>query len=173
MKKGYLHVITGDGKGKTTASVGLAVRAVGFGMKVFYAQLFKEEASETKQLKKLGIKYMGYSAKHPYFKKYGDEELDASKGGCLAFVKDAFAEAERGQYDMLVIDELGPALSAGWISEEEASELIKNKPEKLELVLTGRGFPQDILKLGDYVSEIRNIKHPYEKGVGARKGIEE
>ena len=148
------------------------MRAAGAGMKVLYAQLFKEEGSETALLKKLGVDYLGYTAKHPYFKQYTSQELEAGKGGCLAFVKDTFSEAEMGRYDILVIDELGPALSSGWICVRDAAEMIKGKPKTLELVLTGRGFPLEIIELADYVSEIKNVRHPYEKGIAARKGIE-
>ncbi|MFH0870316.1 MAG: cob(I)yrinic acid a,c-diamide adenosyltransferase [archaeon] len=172
LDNGLIHIYTGEGKGKTTASIGLAVRARGAGLKVLFAQLFKEECSEKKMLEKIGIKYMQYISKHPFFKKYSDAEMAVEKKKCLGFVKDAFDAAQKEKSDMLVIDELGPAMSHGLISADDVIRLVKAKHEKMELVMTGRGFPASIVSLADYVSEINAKKHPFDKGVKARKGIE-
>ncbi|MBN1792163.1 cob(I)yrinic acid a,c-diamide adenosyltransferase [Candidatus Woesearchaeota archaeon] len=172
MKKGLIHVITGDGKGKTTASVGLAVRAAGFGTKVLYAQLFKEEACEVEGMKKLGITYLGFSSKHPYFVNETEAKMKGKAAACTAFVKDAFLEAKNGYHGLFIIDELGPALAAGMIESNVVLALVKDKPESLELVMTGRNFPEEVLAIADYISEVNKIRHPYDEGVLARKGIE-
>ena len=169
---GLVHVYTGEGKGKSTCSVGLAVRAVGAGMKVLYYQLFKKYTSEVEPMKKVGIEYKNYETQHPYFKKYTDEQFATEVERCTSFVREAFERATAEKYDLLVIDELGPALSAKMIPTDAVVELIKNKPKNLELILTGRGFSQKILDLADYVSEIKMVFHPFEKGIQARKGIE-
>lgn len=170
--KGLIHIYTGDGKGKTTAAVGLAVRARGAGLEVMIAQLFKSETSEKAMLEKLGVKYFQYSAKHPLFRNYSHAEMVSEQKKCEEFVRQAFELAKSDGYDMLVIDETGPALGAGFLKKEFVKELISGKPEKLELVLTGRGFPEDVLKMADYANDIKSIAHPYNKGVNARKGIE-
>jgi len=170
--KGFIHIYTGDGKGKTTAAVGLAIRALGAGLEVMVAQLFKSETSEKAVLEKLGVKYLQYSSKHPLFKKYSSEEMASEQKKCEAFVKHAFELAASESYDLLIIDELGPALSAGVLTKGFVKELVIGKPEKLELVLTGRGFPHEILMLADYANDIKSIAHPYNKGINARKGIE-
>lgn len=170
--KGLIHIYTGDGKGKTTAAMGLAVRALGAGLKVLVTQLFKSETSEKLMMEKLGIKYLQYSSKHPMFKKYSKEEMAFEQKKCEDFVSHAFELAKKEGYDLLVIDELGPALSCGMLAKEFVKKLISSKPEKLELVLTGRGFPYDVLALADYANDIKSIAHPFNKGVNARKGIE-
>lgn len=148
--KGLIHIYTGDGKGKTTAAVGLAVRARGAGLKVMMAQLFKSETSEKAVLEKLGVKYLQYSSKHPLFKKYSEAEMISEQKKCEAFVKHAFELAASESYDLLIIDELGPALSAGVLTKDFVKKLVTGKPESLELVMTGRGFPSDVLALADY-----------------------
>jgi cob(I)alamin adenosyltransferase len=172
MKTGLIHIYTGEGKGKTTAAIGLAVRARGAGLEVMIAQLFKSKTGEKKMLEKLGIKYRQYSSSHPLFKKYSADELVYEKKKCEAFVRQAFDTARNENYDVLIIDELGPALSYGMISDSVVKELIKSKPARLELILTGRGFPVGIISMADYANDIKMISHPYNKGIGARKGIE-
>jgi len=172
LEKGLIHIYTGEGKGKTTASVGLAVRARGAGLKVLFTQLFKTECSEKNMLEKLGIKYLQYTSKHPFFKKYSAPELMSEQKKCSLFLNEAFELAKNDDYDLMIVDELGPALSHGMIALDEAISLISSKPSGLELVLTGRGFPSAIVELADYVSEINAKRHPFDKGIKARKGIE-
>jgi len=169
---GLVHIYTGEGKGKSTCSVGLAVRAIGAGMRVLYYQLFKTSTSEVEPMKKIGIDYKNYPTQHPYFKKYSEEEFAAEIERCTDFVKEAFERAANEKYDLLVIDELGPAIAAKMIKMDDVVDLIKSKPKNLEVILTGRGFAQKILDLADYVSEIKMVFHPFEKGIQARKGIE-
>ncbi|MBN2459919.1 cob(I)yrinic acid a,c-diamide adenosyltransferase [Candidatus Woesearchaeota archaeon] len=172
MKKSYVHIYTGEGKGKTTAAIGLAVRASGWNLSVLVAQLFKNRTSEAGQLEKLGIRYLSYSSTHPFFKKYSEKEIGSEAARCQAFVRNIFAVIKKEHYDLVVIDEIGPALSFSLFPEQELAELVKSKPEATELVLTGRGFPDSILKLGHYVTNMSKVRHIYDQGVQARKGIE-
>ena len=136
MRQGMIHIYCGDGKGKTTAATGLAVRAAGSGMKVLF-----EEKAETKQMYEELWKYA----------------LDRAKNGAC---------------DMLVMDEFMAADRYGLIPHEEAIQFLKEKPEGLEVVLTGRDPSEDLIRIADYVSEIRKVKHPFDCGVYARRGIE-
>jgi cob(I)alamin adenosyltransferase len=172
IKKGYVHIYTGEGKGKTTAAIGLAVRASGWNLSVLVAQLFKEKTAESRQMEKLGIKYLSYSSSHPFFKKYSEKGLADEALKCQAFVRNVFDVIRKEHYDLVVIDEMGAALSFNLFPEKELAKLIKSKPEHTELVMTGRGFPESILKLGDYVTNMVKVKHIYDEGVQARKGIE-
>lgn len=171
-EKGLIHIYTGDGKGKTTAAIGLAIRARGAGLKVLVAQLFKKDSSEAKILKEIGLKYTQYSSKHPFFKEYSKEELKKEAKQCTEFVRSVFDEVKEKGYDLVVLDEIGPALKFGLIKAEELFKSIESKPEKTELVMTGRGFPEQIINLADYMTEMRMIKHPFNMGVKARKGVE-
>ena len=171
-KTGLVHIYTGDGKGKTTAAIGLAIRARGAGLRVIVAQLFKKGSGEAKILKKIGVKHMEYSSKHPFFKRYSKEELELEAKQCTAFVRGVFNIVKSEEYDLVVLDEIGPALKFKLIKAEELANFIKSKPEKTELVMTGRGFLTQIIKLADYVTEMKMMSHPFDKGVSARKGIE-
>jgi cob(I)alamin adenosyltransferase len=171
-KKGLIHVYTGDGKGKTTAAVGLAIRARGAGLSVLVAQLFKHTSSEIKVLEGVGVKYLQYSARHPLFKKYSPSELKSEKEKCTAFLKNVFETVKKENYDVLVIDELGPALAYNLVELNIMLGLIESKPGKTELVMTGRGIPDELIELADYVTDMRMVKHPFLKGIVGRKGIE-
>jgi cob(I)alamin adenosyltransferase len=169
---GLIHVYVGEGQGKTSAAVGLAVRARGAGLSVLLAQLFKHEPSELKSLKKLGVDCLQYSLVHPYFKKYSSRALDEQAKGCKDFVEKAFRLAKKDKYDVLILDEIGPAVSYALLSEDELAKMVKAKPKRTELVMTGRGIPESIISLADYVTELTLKKHPYNKGILARKGID-
>jgi cob(I)alamin adenosyltransferase len=169
---GLIHVYLGEGQGKTSAAIGLATRARGAGLSVLLAQLFKEEPSEIKSLKKLGVKCIQYSLTHPYFKKYSEKALEEKARGCQDFVEKAFKLARKDKYDIFILDEIGPAMSYALMTPDALVSLIKSKPKKTELVLTGRGIPEKIIELADYVTELTLKKHPYNQGVLARKGID-
>ena len=171
-EKGLIHIYTGDGKGKTTAAIGLAMRAKGAGLKVIVAQLFKQDSSEASMIKELKIEHLQYSSKHPLFKKYSDAELKKEAAGCTTFVKGVFDKAKEQGYDFVVLDEIGPALKFELLNPDELADFIRSRPENTELIMTGRGFPSDIIKLADYVTEMTMIKHPFNAGVKARTGIE-
>ena len=173
-KKGLIQVYTGDGKGKSTAAIGQAVRAAGHGFKVGFVSFFKDPEAfgygEYKSLEKLGVKTFLFAKKHPHFYKEltpDDVCQECSRG--LEFIKELFRDPS---WDMLVLDEINIALRDGFLKEEEVISLLEAKPEKLELVLTGRGATEKIKEKADLVSELREVKHPYSQGIKSREGIE-
>ena len=169
--KGLIHVYTGDGKGKTTASVGLAVRASGAGKKVAFAQFMKGmPTSEIKQLEALGITVIRAGTLTKFVPYMTDEERAQSAGEQAAGFETAVAMAAK--LDLLVLDEMISAVTTGMIPEARLLDFLRNKPAGLEVVLTGRDVPESIAALADYLSDIRAVKHPYEQGIPARKGIE-
>ena len=167
--KGLVHVYTGEGKGKTTAAMGLLLRALGRGLSVKVIQLFKRDTGEQFFFEDSSVKYFQFKPVHPFFKNYNKDELDSLKEEFIKFWKQATEEMD---YDIVLIDEIGPGISWGVIDESLILNLIKNKPENTELILTGRDMPLSIMEKADYVSEVNKIKHPYDKGVEARKGVE-
>ena len=175
-RKGLIHIYTGDGKGKTTAAIGLAVRAKGAGLRVLVAQLFKDYSNgyscEVKVLKAAGIDYMTHSVAHPFFKKYSVQEFGQEAEKCTTFIRDVFSKMKKESYDLVVIDEIGPALSCKFLKEEELIDMINSKPKYVELVMTGRGFSDRIEELADYFTEMKMKKHPYVKGAKPRKGVD-
>jgi cob(I)alamin adenosyltransferase len=173
-KKGAIQVYTGTGKGKSTAAIGQAVRAVGHGFKVGFLSFFKDPEAfgygEYKSLEKLGIKTFLFARKHPHFyKELNPDDVcqECSKG--LEFIKELIQDPS---WDMLVLDEINIALRDGFLKEEDVLSLLDAKPDKLELVLTGRGVTEKVIEKADLVSEVREMKHPYSRGVKSRKGIE-
>lgn len=169
--KGLTHIYTGDGKGKTTAAVGLAVRAVGDGFRVLLVQFLKgRKTGELEPLEKLGVEIVRAQNVVKFIPQMTPEEFAQCKDShesCLKAAKNA-----AGKYGLIILDEVIGAVQTGMIGAEELLNFVKTKPEELELVLTGRDAPPELLALADYVSEIRCVRHPYEKGVPARKGIE-
>jgi cob(I)alamin adenosyltransferase len=173
-KKGLIQIYTGTGKGKSTAAIGQAVRAAGHGFKVGFLSFFKDPEAfgygEYKSLEKLGIKTFLFARKHPHFYKELNPDhvcQECSKG--LEFIKELIRDPS---WDMLVLDEINIALRDGFVKEEDVLSLLDAKPDKLELVLTGRGVTEKIIEKADLVSEVREVKHPYSRGIISRKGIE-
>jgi cob(I)alamin adenosyltransferase len=175
MPKGLIHIYTGEGKGKTTAAIGLAVRAAGQGLKVLFVQFFKlDDASsgEKEILKKLpGIELLRSNVRHPIFtkEKTDKELLKQSISQIFETVKKKIAS---DGINLLVLDEINSVLSGGWLAINDMVNFLKNKPEGLEVVLTGRDAPVELVKMADYVTEMLKIKHPFDSDVKARKGIE-
>ena len=167
---GLVHIYTGEGKGKTSAGMGLIVRALGRGLRVKIIQLFKRNTGEQFFFENSGIKYLHFKPLHPYFKNYDEKELENLKREFLEFWNDAIRDIE--EYDLLLIDEVGPGLNWEVIPEKLIFDLIENKPKNMELILTGRDFPNSIKEKANYVSEVKKIKHPYDKGTLAREGVE-
>ena len=173
-KKGLIQVYTGTGKGKSTAAIGQAVRAAGHGLKVGLISFFKDPEAfgygEYKSLEKLGIKTFLFAKKHPHFyKELNPDDIcqECSRG--LEFIEELFRDSS---WDMLVLDEINIAIRDSFLKEEEVLSLLEIKPEKLELVLTGRGVTEKIIEKADLVSEVKEVKHPYSQGVKSREGIE-
>lgn len=171
-KKGLFHIYCGDGKGKTSAAVGLAVRAAGSGMKVLFTQLMKSgNSSELAELEKLeNIKVLRGPAVRGFSWNMSDEAKNALCAETKAFLDDL--RPKLAEYDMLVIDECCSAVTKGFMPLGSFLEFIASRPEGLELVITGREPPEEIVAAADYVSEIRKIKHPFDSGIKARRGIE-
>ena len=171
MKQGYVHVYTGNGKGKTTTMLGLTLRATGAGFRVYIGQFLKSgEYSEVKALKQLsGVRIEQYGEVGFIIDEPTEKDIAIAKAG---FCK-ATAAVYSGQYDVIMLDEINVATDLGLIAVQEVVDLIKEKPQNVELVLTGRNATPEIIAAADLVSEIREIKHYYHAGVMARKGIEE
>ncbi len=169
--KGYVQVYTGNGKGKTTASLGLAVRAAGAGLKVFIAQFLKKgDYSEIKALSKFSenitIRQFGLGR----FVKGKPSEEDISAG--MEGYKLLETVIKEGAHDLVIIEEGNVAVSCGLFSENSLISLIDLKPEHVELVITGRNAGAKLIEKADLVTEMKEIKHYYKQGVKARVGIE-
>ena len=174
MRQGIIHIYCGDGKGKTTAATGLAVRAAGSGMKVLFARFLKNENSaELCVLDQIpGIEVIHLPKSYGFYNTQSEEEKAETKQMYEELWKYALDRAKNGACDMLVMDEFMAADRYGLIPHEEAIQFLKEKPEGLEVVLTGRDPSDELLELADYISEVKMVRHPFEKGIRARKGIE-
>jgi len=171
--KPIIHVITGDGKGKTTASLGLALRALGAGKQVKIIQFMKKPVfSEHKAIKKynLPIEIEAYGI--GFYKIIGDGHSDEEhKKACARALQGALEAIQSHKYDLIILDEINVALSCKLIGVEQVIETI-NMGKNCDIVLTGRNAPAKIKKIADLVSEIKSIKHYFDAGLEARKGIE-
>jgi cob(I)alamin adenosyltransferase len=173
--KGLVIVYTGDGKGKTTAALGMALRAAGHKKKTLIVQFIKNFKSygELKFVKKYNCGIEIKSIGKGYVKIKGDkhpfEEHVRTAKQALKFARNKILSKE---YDIVVLDEINIALEKNLLTLEEVIELIQQKPPSLHLVLTGRNTPKKVLQLADLVSEVKEIKHPYRRGILAQKGIE-
>jgi cob(I)alamin adenosyltransferase len=168
--KGRVQVYTGNGKGKTTAAIGLAVRALGAGFRVYFAQFLKcGDYSEKKMLQSFsGLTHRQYGLGGFVMRTPSEEDkAEASRG-----VEDAKAALLSEEYGVVILDEANVACSLGLISKDDIMSLLKCRPEKTELVLTGRNAPPELIEAADLVTEMREIKHYFNAGVAARKGIE-
>ena len=172
MDKGLIHLYCGDGKGKTTASLGLALRAAGRGLRVLYVQFFKDgSSSEFCLLEKLdNVTFLRPERSFGFFRTLSPEEQEEARQFYSAHLEKALALSP--QYDLLVLDEAMSACRTGVIPEAEVLDFLKNKPEQLEVVLTGRDPSQALFDAADYVTEMCKRKHPFDQGIPARKGIE-
>lgn len=172
MNKGLIQVYTGDGKGKTTAAIGLSIRAVSHDFKVCFITLLKPqdifEQGQGKVLRSLGIDvYNLIPEKLHVFKK---RDFEKGRKRCL----ELFFSIEKilKNYDLLILDEMNIILREEYLKKEEILSLLKKKPNALEIVFTGRAAPNWLIKKADLVSEIKKIKHPFDKGIKERKGID-
>jgi cob(I)alamin adenosyltransferase len=168
--RGCLQVYTGNGKGKTTAAIGLTVRALGAGMKVFFGQFVKSgeysEITILASLKNLVLRQYGtegFIMGHP-----GASDIEAASRG----VRDAMDALAGGNFGLVVLDEVNVAYSLGMISLPEILAIVSARGNRTELVMTGRGAPPELLEAADLVTEMREVKHYFRTGLKARKGIE-
>jgi len=169
LKKGMVQVYTGSGKGKTTAAWGQALRASGQGLRVAIVQFFKGKGSgEAKMARKSKLAVYFFCPVHPFFGGKREKlEKECREG--LIFAKKIIMSKK---YDLVILDEIIIAMKDRLIEINEVLDLIKKKPGGVELILTGRGAPKKITKHANLVTEMREIKHPYQKGIKGRKGIE-
>ena len=171
---GLIHIYCGDGKGKTSAAIGLAVRAAGSGMNVLFTRFLKNEFSwELKILDEIPrIRVLHLEKSYGFFQTLSEEEQKEVRKMYAELWNLISEEISKGSWDVLVIDEFMAAYRYGLIEHDEALRFLREKPDHLEVVLTGRDPDQALVELADYVSEIRKIKHPFDRGIRARKGIE-
>ncbi len=173
--KGLVHIYTGGGKGKTTAAIGLGIRAYGRGFKVLMVQFMK--GMITGEIKTLQMLEPGFVLKRgTEVKKFtwqmSPEELDEISKAEQKMFEDIISEVSDSECQMLILDEIINSVSCGLISAQKVLGFLKNKPDELEVILTGRNAPQELLDFADYVTEMKEVKHPFNKGIPARKGIE-
>ena len=175
MELGLIHIYCGDGKGKTTAAMGLGMRAVGRDKKVLLTQFLKDnETGELNSIEKLGTNFevfKGIPVKK-FFKFMSSEEQINLKNEHVNRFREVTQKAIAEKFDLLILDEIIASTNLDLISLGEVVEFLENKPKGLEVVLTGRNPDERLVKLADYVSEIKAVKHPYEKGINSRIGIE-
>lgn len=169
--KGFVHVYTGNGKGKTTAAFGLALRASGAGLNVFVGQFIKGKAYNElvairKFLKNITVKQYGIGCF--IISSPTQEDKEAARKG-LDEMRDII---KSGKYKLVIMDEITIALYYELIDIKDVLNIIKNKPPGVELVLTGRYAPQELIEVADLVTEMKEVKHYYTAGIEARKGIE-
>ncbi|MEN7973168.1 MAG: cob(I)yrinic acid a,c-diamide adenosyltransferase [Verrucomicrobiota bacterium] len=172
MKKGYVQIYTGNGKGKTTASLGLTLRAAGAGMKVFIGQFTKgKRCSEHAALERFDdlVTIKQYGNPGFIFGEPSDEDRELARKG-LDEIRRIISE---GNHDVVIMEEANIAVYYGLVSTDEMLEIIRTKPEHIELVITGRYAKPELIEAADLVTEMKEIKHYCEKGVPSRIGIEE
>ncbi|MFO7677445.1 MAG: cob(I)yrinic acid a,c-diamide adenosyltransferase [Thermoplasmatota archaeon] len=170
-EKGYIHIYTGNGKGKTTAAIGLGVRSVGDGLLVYMIQFMKgRRYSEIDALEHMGNFTVVQFGRDEFVSKKNPEQID------IDLAREGFEHAktiiQSGKYSVVILDEINVAVDYGLIPLEEVIELMKTKPSTVELVLTGRYAHPEMVRYADLVSELLEIKHPYQAGIESRKGID-
>lgn len=169
---GKLHVITGPGKGKTTAAFGLAMRAAGHDLRVCIIQFMKcgETTGEVRAAAALpNLEVVQYGTGRFVTPDGPSEEDRAMAREALEHAAEALSSR---RYDMLVLDEINVVTALGLVQEDAVLEMLRSRPEGVEVILTGRGAPDSFVGLADYVMNIQDVKHPFEEGTAARKGVE-
>lgn len=174
-KRGFVIVYTGEGKGKTTAALGLALRALGRGWKVLVVQFMKgtwhyaELDSAQRLAPDLEIVPMGKG----FYRILDDHYAEADhRAAALAALQFAREKMDSGEYDLLVLDEINNVVSTGLLPLDAVTAFLDARPAELNVVLTGRGAAPALVERADYVTEMREVKHPYQKGILAQKGID-
>lgn len=174
-KRGLVHIYYGSGKGKTTAGLGQALRAWGWGKRIIIFQFLKKKdfpAGEIRATEKLGknLEIIRFAQEHPMFNPCADKrKLKKAITESLELVRGII---EKENYDLVILDEILNAVDEGFVAESKVIDLIKDKSANTELILTGRSASPRLVALADYVSEIKEIKHPFRRGIKARRGIE-
>ena len=178
LSKGLVQIYTGDGKGKTTAALGLALRAAGHGNKVLFFQFLKPDHVDTGERKtlttaKLPIQLMSIDLPWNMATSFNDAKLlEQTKAAICNTCQELAYMAHKRQYDVIVLDEIIFCLSKGLAKFEDVLSIIDNRDPNVEIVLTGRGASAELIDRADLVTEMKDIKHPHGNGITARKGIE-
>ena len=178
LEKGLVQVYTGDGKGKTTAAFGLALRAAGQNNKVLIYQFLKPPALDigerfALQLGAVRVRVEALDVPWDMATSFDDPQAVAKMKTAISEVLEIIAQtAEKGFYDCLILDEIVFCLSKGLVELKDIKNLIDRKAPTVEIVLTGRDATKELIDLADLVTEMKNVKHPFDKGIKARKGIE-
>lgn len=168
------HIYYGDGKGKTTAAIGLAVRAAGSKMKVLFVQFLKTEFSGERHIlshtENVTLTFCPLELKFTF--EMDDKEKAQAAKIFKGIFDSAVTTALTEKYDMVVLDEVFEAINAHMLSESEVYEFITNAPSSMEIIMTGHNPPQKFMDCADYITEFKKIKHPYDRGITGRIGIE-
>lgn len=174
MKKGLIHIYCGDGKGKTTAALGFIMRACGHDWRILFLQFLKNQPTgELKILEQLpNVSVLRGKEGNVFSFRMSEEEKIKSKVIHDENLRKAIELVTKEHFDLLVLDECLGACDKALLDDTLLLDFLKNKPKDLEVVLTGRNPKAELLTLSDYVSEIKKIKHPYDKGIMARVGVE-
>lgn len=172
---GLIHIYTGDGKGKTTASVGLSVRFAGHGGKVCFGQFLKDGTSgEIAVLKSIpGISVYSNEEKFGFSFMMNDETKERAQKSYSEYLQYLLKQATEEQCGLLVLDEIISAYNLNFVDHDTLLQFLKHKPDNMEVVLTGRDPANELVQLADYVSDIRKVKHPFDRHIMARDGIEQ
>ncbi len=178
LEKGLVQIYTGNGKGKTTAAFGLALRAAGHGAKVLIYQFLKPQDLDLGERGLINAHCEGVTIRwldEPWdmFKSMHDEDqLTRVRAAIHEAMQELQTAAHEKYYDVIVLDEIVFCLNQDLVSMDDIKQLVKNRDRRVELVMTGRGANQNLIDMADLVTEMKLIKHPYNNGIGARKGIE-
>jgi cob(I)alamin adenosyltransferase len=173
LEKGFIQIYTGNGKGKSTAAIGQAVRAAGYGLKIYIAQFMKEYPyNELKSLEKLKdwITIEQFAGDDFVYRKELPNKIERDKA--RRGLESAKSKMLSGKYDIIILDEVCVSIHFGLFNDEEILTFMKMKPDNVELILTGRYCPDKLMEAADLVTEMKTLKHYYLDGVLARKGIE-
>lgn len=172
--RGCVHIYCGDGKGKTSSAVGLAVRASGRGKKVLIVRFLKtEDSGEVEVLRKIpGITVTPCDRTFGFVFRMNEEQKREAGAYFQSRFETAVKTAVEDGVDLLVLDEILASCNYGMVREDDVAEFLRNRPAEMEVVLTGRDPSDRLIALADYVSEIKMVKHPYTQGIGAREGVE-
>ena len=169
MSKGLVHIYTGDGKGKTTSAIGVAVRCAGHGKKVCIYQFLKAmPTGEIESLTRLDIDVVRVNSSDKFYPFMTDDEKRITREEINKALQTLFVKP----CDLIIMDEIICAVDLRIVNIKTLTDIIKNKPRHTELIMTGRNMPEELLEYTDYVSEIKCIKHPYDNGINARCGID-
>lgn len=174
LEKGLIHIYTGDGKGKTTAAIGQGTRTAGGGYRVLMVQFLKgDDTGELYSIEAMpNFTIKRYAEINSFYPFLPEEKKELVKEDIKRGLREIAALIEGQEYNMIIMDEIMGVLYNEIITVEEVLQLLIKRPSNMEVILTGRNAPEELVRIADYVTEMKMIKHPYEKGINARKGIE-